>query len=334
MTKIILACLLLITILLLSCGEDTVNNTEDPVEYTYTNFAKFSGMNYIMLREDMAGKNTPPEIYLWWEKVIGEPFIDNNANGIYDDGVDTYTDLNQNSQYDGPNDPWSQGVPFDDVNEDGMYIVNPNWGSSITKTLLTPYVDYNENGVWDSDLAYTFDIIQCQLISDTNYIKTYGFEWVDSAYHFVSDSGYNYYLPTNMLTTDKWTFYEFIEHPDSGLIFSRPASTFKLFDTGQIVTDPDFYTDTALGNYGIPFEIQKKVTIDQSLTVEGKTYNNLVKVEAFYQRGYSDTYDHWSFYLDSNIGLIAINFIEDWDNSEVWYYYDKSVASVPRQLSR
>jgi hypothetical protein len=51
---------------------------------------------------------------------LGEPYSDNNHNGVYDNG-DTYEDLNDNGRYDGPNDPWTPPIPFVDRNEDGEY---------------------------------------------------------------------------------------------------------------------------------------------------------------------------------------------------------------------
>jgi hypothetical protein len=51
---------------------------------------------------------------------LGEPYSDNNHNGIFDNG-DTYEDLNDNGRYDRPNDPWTPPIPYVDRNDDGEY---------------------------------------------------------------------------------------------------------------------------------------------------------------------------------------------------------------------
>jgi outer membrane receptor protein involved in Fe transport len=74
---------------------------------------------------------------------LGEPFIDLNKNGVYDFG-ETFSDLNYNGKYDGPNDPWTPGVPFDDRNHNGVFdYPNSQWDPG------EYYVDSNHNGRWD-----------------------------------------------------------------------------------------------------------------------------------------------------------------------------------------
>ncbi len=74
---------------------------------------------------------------------LGEPYIDLNKNGMYDFG-ESYSDLNFNGKYDGPNDPWTPGVPFDDRNHNGVFdYPNGTWDPG------EYYVDSNNNGKWD-----------------------------------------------------------------------------------------------------------------------------------------------------------------------------------------
>lgn len=79
---------------------------------------------------------------------LGEPFRDNNGNGVYDplvDGFDGTMDLNGNGKYDGPNDSWTPGIPFEDRNNNGKFdSPNGTWDPG------EKYTDLNGNGKWDN----------------------------------------------------------------------------------------------------------------------------------------------------------------------------------------
>ncbi|MEK6684230.1 MAG: hypothetical protein AABY46_06180 [Nitrospirota bacterium] len=69
----------------------------------------------------------------------GEPFIDENDNGMYDD-IETFTDANANNLYD-PGEAFvdkSRGEPFLDLNSDG------------TRQSTEPFTDLNGNLIYDS----------------------------------------------------------------------------------------------------------------------------------------------------------------------------------------
>lgn len=86
--------------------------------------------------------------------VMGEPFIDMDKDGVYNPAVDRFItcncpenqDLNHNSQYDGPGSPYSAGIPYRDLNGNGVY--DPPTGSTIWKP-GEPFIDRNGNGRWD-----------------------------------------------------------------------------------------------------------------------------------------------------------------------------------------
>lgn len=88
-----------------------------------------------------------PEHFLDGDINFGEPFEDKNGNGIYDAGIDYFDvtmDLNQNGEYDGPNDPWTPGVPYEDRNSNGEYDpANGRWEEG------EPFADLDSNGVWN-----------------------------------------------------------------------------------------------------------------------------------------------------------------------------------------
>jgi hypothetical protein len=77
------------------------------------------------------------EIFFDGDVSLGEPFVDQNGNGIYDPGIDSFDvtmDLNQNGRYDGPLDLWTPGIPYEDLNGDGEF-------------------DY-PNGIWDKGESF------------------------------------------------------------------------------------------------------------------------------------------------------------------------------------
>ncbi len=93
-----------------------------------------------------------PEPYIDGDSVLGEPFIDVNANNVYDAGIDIFVmgvgddnmDLNHDGRHNGPNEPWEPGIPYLDRNGNGLY--DPRNYSYDTGE---PFTDLNGNGIWD-----------------------------------------------------------------------------------------------------------------------------------------------------------------------------------------
>ncbi len=94
------------------------------------------------------------EPYIDGDQSLGEPFVDVNLNGVYDQGIDIFIyaqdpavnmDLNRNSQYDGPDAPWTPGIPFRDLNGNGLYD-----NSNGIYDYGEPFLDNNGNGKWDA----------------------------------------------------------------------------------------------------------------------------------------------------------------------------------------
>jgi len=104
-----------------------------------------------------------PEPYIDGDSIIGEPFIDMNGNGVYDEGIDGFIkcvcpenmDYNHNGQYDGPTtilpEQWTPGVPFLDRNGNGLFEA-PNYQYNPGE----PFTDVNGNGRWDAGGTSTF----------------------------------------------------------------------------------------------------------------------------------------------------------------------------------
>jgi hypothetical protein len=94
---------------------------------------------------------------------LGEPFVDLNKNGTHDHGEE-YQDLSSNGKYDGPNDPWTPGVPFIDRNNDGDYDPpNGVWDEGEF------FVDLDGDGIWD--VMTTQALCACVLHTDER-VKT------------------------------------------------------------------------------------------------------------------------------------------------------------------
>lgn len=101
-----------------------------------------------------------PEPYVDGDSIIGEPFTDLNYNGVYEPDVDDFLpevdtllnqDYNHNGKYDGPNDPWTEGVPFLDRNGNGIFDY-PNGQYDPGE----PFTDVNGNGKYDYGGTATF----------------------------------------------------------------------------------------------------------------------------------------------------------------------------------
>lgn len=71
-----------------------------------------------------------PEPYEDGDINLGEPFTDVNNNGYYEEGIDVFVmssdttinqDLDRNSRYTSPYEPWVPGIPFVDRNNNNLY---------------------------------------------------------------------------------------------------------------------------------------------------------------------------------------------------------------------
>jgi outer membrane receptor protein involved in Fe transport len=104
--------------------------------------------------------NRSPEPYIDGDSILGEPFVDLNANGVFDPVIDLFVisenpetnqDLNYNGKYDGPNDQWTPGIPYLDRNGNGVYDA-PNGQYDPGE----PFTDANGNGAYDYGGNSTF----------------------------------------------------------------------------------------------------------------------------------------------------------------------------------
>jgi outer membrane receptor protein involved in Fe transport len=102
-------------------------------------------------RADIIGTRDP-EPYLDGDVNLGEPFMDVNNNGVYEEGIDGFImsddasnqDLDRSSGYTGPDDTWVPGIPFIDRNGNGIYDA-PNERYDPGEA----FTDVNGNGLYD-----------------------------------------------------------------------------------------------------------------------------------------------------------------------------------------
>jgi outer membrane receptor protein involved in Fe transport len=104
-------------------------------------------------RRDVIGSRTA-EPYLDGDVNLGEPFTDVNNNGQYEKGIDLFVmspdpalnqDLDRNSRYTYPEEPWRPGIPYIDRNGNGVFDYR-NYEYDPGEA----YTDVNGNGRYDN----------------------------------------------------------------------------------------------------------------------------------------------------------------------------------------
>lgn len=135
-----------------SCTKKTTSPVQ-PTMYLMKDYFPLNKMD--SWRWEVVVNDSIPEPFWDGDINLGEPFIDVNKNGIYDEGIDyfDYTmDLNENGKYDGPNDPWTPGVPYKDRNNNGEYDPpNGIWEEGEN------FVDLDGNGTCNKAIDLTLD---------------------------------------------------------------------------------------------------------------------------------------------------------------------------------
>jgi hypothetical protein len=287
----------------------------------------------------------PPtaEAYAWCEKSVGEPFIDNNGNGVFDPGVDYFImslgpenqDLNDNGKHDGPEDPWSPGVPFDDLDGDGERDCDSNWLSQPNREPGVPYCDLNDNGEWDDQPEYLYWVVRWRMsVVDSNAVE-YTLFLEDSLFSFQSDSGLFYWYPDGlqapvMIGTSIFRVRgNVLRHrPYLGLV------SFSVFQSDTIQLDTtrvnfDYYSYE--GNY------RRTTDTGQTLNVEGVQFDNLLVVtyDDFISTtgGGTPEGDFFSAYFSKEHGLLAFHLPNDPIGGGQWFYLDQRFDSLPLPMT-
>lgn len=312
-------------ILQVGCSENDNGNPVAPVPtYYYSELAVFDTTKAIFSKLDYPSSSSKiPEPLVNWEQSLGEPFTDINGNGIYDAGIETYQDVNNNDVYDGPNDPWTPGIPFDDIDGNGEFRVDP--GNHISNYQIgLPYADFNDNQIHDGDLKAVYGVMKWVKGTWLYGLPAYHLAPVDSAmYRFVSDSGMTYDLPFTFTPTMNAIIVQ-----NDGLYLWLNPDQVRILPTGKITVDsavvPKVLQPTS------PNEYTRTNTLNASLEIDGVTYGDLVKVQI------EDTSDRYIFYFARNRGIIAYEYLHDtsptpgdWISYTRWaeYYFRALPAS-------
>ncbi len=144
--EILWASILILSFLANSCTTKTTIGPVEPTIYLLkTYFPLNEGDEWIW--EVAAIEDSAQEPFIDGDINWGEPFLDMNDNGIYDEGIDNFDstmDLNENGKYDGPNDPWTPGVPYEDRNNNGEFDY-PNGKYDEGEY----FADLDGNGIWN-----------------------------------------------------------------------------------------------------------------------------------------------------------------------------------------
>lgn len=124
--------------------------------------------------------NDTPESFVDGDVSLGEPYTDVNRNGVWDGPQvipgyalgEPYEDLSYDGKHQGPSDAWRPGVPFQDLNGNGLFDpggapVSGSWSINDDDYQLgEPFYDLNGDGVrnrqdgyYDPGRGYDYDVV-------------------------------------------------------------------------------------------------------------------------------------------------------------------------------
>ncbi|MDH3891748.1 MAG: hypothetical protein OEV49_11750 [candidate division Zixibacteria bacterium] len=335
---LLIAAACLVIVVVQNCTEDTSpNGPQAPQPVLFADYVHFDTTSYMILRTTMA----PPaaEAYVWCEKSVGEPFIDNNGNGVFDPGVDLFImsrgpdnqDLNDNGKHDGAEDPWSPGVPFDDLDGDGDRDCDSNWLSLPNREPGVPYCDLNDNGQWDKQPQYLYLAVRWRMSEVDSIAVEYTLFPEDSIFSIQSDSGLFYWYP-DVLTNSSMIGKSIFRIRDN-VLRHRPYLSlvaFTVFKSDTILLDTIRVSST-FPNPGASY--RRTIDTGQSLTIEGRQFDNLLVVAyddyTTMGGGGNPEGNFFSAYFSKALGLLAFHLPAYSSGEGEWFYLDQRFDSLP-----
>lgn len=350
-----------IMVVVISCGTSgppkIVDSGGDPddtvITIEFADYVHFDTSSYILMSYNYGESwGILGELYVWWEEVFGEPYIDFNGNHVYDEGIDfffitsdsTNMDLNHNGRWDGPDDPWLPGMPFDDLDGNGV----PRQGEVPYMRLYAegaPFCDFNGNGVWDSLPQFAYDMVRCSVSTGTDSSEVYNYWYKHSAYYFISDSGRWYALPSYDFYQDSY-FQETqashisFELTDSGLVYTPQHQLhFHVLDTGATpVNTPISDSGYPVGSNMGPITFTKEVTVGEHLELDGTIYDDVIIVRFFDPSSNYYWYDEtlWEFYFTRELGFLGIAFKPFYQDDVQRYFFHRRFDpdTIPLPMTR
>lgn len=136
-----------VVVLLFVAGCTSKKTTEpivEPEETTQTIMQQYFPLNYGDSWTWEVTSFSVKEEFVDGDLNLGEPFLDINYNGIWDNG-EPFEDINYNGKYDSPGDPWEPPIPYIDRNGNGEYDEpNGTWEAD------EPFLDLDDDGLCDT----------------------------------------------------------------------------------------------------------------------------------------------------------------------------------------
>ena len=326
-------------------SDDSATGPEIP-SVQFTDFVHYELSQPYLLKVDDSFIHLNPEIYLWWEENFGEPFTDVDGDGVYTPGVDIFImgtgddnmDLNHDGRWNGPDEPWEPGMPFDDIDGNDTCREQYSYYYVPWPPPNVPYFDANHNGQVDSSLSCLSYFVHPVIMGQTDSSTQWGYTAIDTALYYLSDSGVTYYP---MLGYSNCPICEIspatagLEIRDQRLFFMLPYSSydvaFELLSSGTIVDDSSRLTLDLGGYHGT---CRRQIQLNQALTYDGITTSGLLKIRcdeiqfdnSVLQENFEGTF--WEFYLSASDGLKAIYCKSEpdyFEPSPKWLYYFEAI---------
>ncbi len=326
--SLLLALLLAVS---LGCGDSDDSSTGP--EYPTVNLADyvdFDTLQHYLLKVDDSQTFLCPEIYLWWEENFGEPFTDVNENGEYDPGIDIFImgvgddnmDLNHDGRYNGPDEPWEPGIPFDDIDGNDTCRQQSSYFSGYFGPPNVPYYDANGNGQIDSYLSYRNFVVRPVLVQETDTSMWWAFEAPDTVLYYVSDSGITYYVTLGEAYCAVCTHTEplgLLKLEGQRLLYHVSYGATPYTSGLELVFELGPAAAFSASSERLPFEpgsdsgsYYRRITTGQTLNLDGVNHRDLLRVRCD-QLQFGDLYygpdldgAFWEFYFSRENGIIAV----------------------------
>jgi hypothetical protein len=313
----------------ISCDEKTVNPSEN--HSAFEDFIHFDTVNIVWSFRNIGGCGAC-EWVLNREQSLGEPFIDVNGNGVYEENIDIFImspgpdnqDIDRNSRYTGPDDPWSPGIPFDDLNGNGEYdrFSNFHYEDGF------PFCDLNFNGVRDVDVGGVFAPIKFMPECNNSGYCTFKIKYVwGTVFRYISDSGITYTRDFQDTSTD---FYHYFTMTPDALEFRDPQFRFTIHeksDIYEIENKEVILSDSGLGD----IIYLKTVEYGDSILFLGDVFRELLSIEFIKKPDQPAETDNYKFYFDKDLGLIG--YTSSFGNC-LEHYFTRRLDSLPLPMTR
>ncbi|MBI5266699.1 MAG: hypothetical protein HY851_05640, partial [candidate division Zixibacteria bacterium] len=250
---------------------------------------------------------------------------------VYDSGIDGFVistdparnqDLNHNGTYDGPDAIWTAGIPFDDIDGNGLPRTEGNGYLP-----GVPYCDFNHNGKRDGDPFWSELFYLKHYRSDTGG-NFYDFRICDSTFSFTSDSGVLYVISTGPFSPSWSPQQNFVLKADTLKFGTIPI----LFGT---LIAPDTVEDTVVET-GLRLVFTRETVTDASYNFFGMQTSGLVRVIVLVTEADPTNYlgERIELYFAPGKGPIGYIYRPSYQFQDQWFHFAERVATLPIPMKR